>query len=58
MRFGAQFSLTALVTGFRSRSKEPAIKIDGSESLRHPVDILLLELMKAYDWMYGKASFL
>ena len=32
--------------GFRSR--EPAIKIDGSETLRHPVDILLLELMKAY----------
>ena len=26
----------------------PAIKIDGSETLRHPVDILLLELMKAY----------
>ena len=35
-----------LVPGFRSR--EPAIKIDGSETLRHPVDILLLELMKAY----------
>jgi hypothetical protein len=34
--------------GFRSRSREPAIKIDGSEILRHPVDILLLELMKAY----------
>ena len=34
--------------GFRSRSREPAIKIDGSETLRHPVDILLLELMKAY----------
>ena len=32
--------------GFRSR--EPAIKIDGSETLRHPVDILLLELMNAY----------
>ena len=36
----------ALKLGFRSR--EPAIKIDGSETLRHPVDILLLELMKAY----------
>ena len=34
--------------GFRSRSREPAIKIDGSETLRHLVDILLLELMKAY----------
>ena len=31
-----------LKTGFRSR--EP----DGSNTLRHPVDILLLELMKAY----------
>ena len=30
------------------RSREPAIKIEGSEPLRHPVDILLLELMKAY----------
>ena len=32
-----------LKPGFRSRSREP----DGSETLRHPVDILLLELMKA-----------
>ena len=36
------------LAGFRSRSREPAIKIDGSETLRHPLDILLLELMKAY----------
>ena len=27
-------------TGFRSRSREPAIKIDGSETLRHPVYII------------------
>ena len=33
--------------GFRSRSREPAINIDGSETLRHPVDILLLEVIKA-----------
>ena len=31
------------IAGFRSRSREP----DGNETLRHPVDILLLELMKA-----------
>ena len=30
--------------GFRSRSREQG----GSETLRHPVDISLLELMKAY----------
>ena len=35
-------------SGFRIRSREPAIKIDGSETLRDHVDILLLELMKAY----------
>ena len=34
------------------RSREPAIKIDGSEPLRHPVDILLLELMKAYKYFF------
>ena len=38
--------ITAGKPGFRSR--EPAIKNDGSETLRQPVDILLLELMKAY----------
>ena len=38
--------LKCLNAGFRRR--EPAIQIDGSETLRHPVDILLLELMKAY----------
>ena len=36
---------SVLKTGFRSR--EPVLKIDGFETLRHP-DILLLELMKIY----------
>ena len=43
-----RLKIVELCAGFRSRSREPAIKIDGSETLRHPVDLLLLELMKAY----------
>ena len=32
--------------GAGAGTREPAIKIDGSETLRHPVDILLLKLIK------------
>ena len=39
-----------LQSGFRSRSREPAIKIDGSKTLRH----LLLELMKAYIFYHSR----
>ena len=44
--------------GFRSRSREPAIKIDGSEPRRHPVNILLLELIKAYIFFITPGAFL